>query len=24
MNDDDFEEVVSSLTQIILKGCGIC
>ncbi len=23
MNDDDFEEVVSSLTQIILKGCGI-
>jgi len=23
MSDDDFEEVVSSLTQIILKGCGI-
>lgn len=23
MNDDDFEDVVSSLTQIILKGCGI-
>lgn len=23
MNDDDFEEVVASLTQIILKGCGI-
>jgi len=23
MNDNDFEEVVSSLTQIILKGCGI-
>jgi len=23
MNDDDFEAVVSSLTQIILKGCGI-
>jgi len=23
MNDDDFEEVVDSLTQIILKGCGI-
>lgn len=23
MNDDDFEEVISSLTQIILKGCGI-
>ncbi|WNC72692.1 TetR/AcrR family transcriptional regulator [Thalassotalea psychrophila] len=23
MNDEDFEEVVSSLTQIILKGCGI-
>jgi len=23
MDDDDFEAVVSSLTQIILKGCGI-
>ena len=23
MNDDDFEEVVNSLSQIILKGCGI-
>jgi TetR/AcrR family transcriptional regulator len=23
MNDEDFEEVVASLTQIILKGCGI-
>jgi TetR/AcrR family transcriptional regulator len=23
MSDDDFEEVVTSLTQIILKGCGI-
>jgi len=23
MNDDDFEAVVASLTQIILKGCGI-
>lgn len=23
MNDDDFETVVASLTQIILKGCGI-
>ena len=23
MNDDDFEEVVASLTQIILKGCGV-
>lgn len=23
MNDDDFEDVVTSLTQIILKGCGI-
>jgi len=23
MNKDDFEDVVSSLTQIILKGCGI-
>jgi len=23
MSNDDFEEVVSSLTQIILKGCGI-
>ncbi len=23
MNDDDFEEVVVSLTQVILKGCGI-
>lgn len=23
MNDDDFEEVVASVTQIILKGCGI-
>lgn len=23
MSDDDFEEVVASLTQIILKGCGI-
>ncbi len=23
MNDKDFEEVVASLTQIILKGCGI-
>ena len=23
MNDDDFEEVVASITQIILKGCGI-
>lgn len=23
MSDDDFEEVVDSLTQIILKGCGI-
>lgn len=23
MNDDDFESVVASLTQIILKGCGI-
>jgi TetR/AcrR family transcriptional regulator len=23
MNDDDFEDVVASLTQIILKGCGI-
>jgi len=23
MNDDDFEEVVVSLTHIILKGCGI-
>jgi len=23
MNEDDFEDVVSSLTQIILKGCGI-
>lgn len=23
MNDDDFEEVVTSLTTIILKGCGI-
>jgi len=23
MQDNDFEEVVSSLTQIILKGCGI-
>lgn len=23
MNDDDFEEVVASLTQIIIKGCGI-
>lgn len=23
MDDDDFEEVVASLTQIILKGCGI-
>lgn len=23
MNDDDFEAIVGSLTQIILKGCGI-
>lgn len=23
MNDDDFEDVVTSLTTIILKGCGI-
>ncbi|WP_245807517.1 TetR/AcrR family transcriptional regulator [Cognaticolwellia beringensis] len=23
MSDDDFEDVVTSLTQIILKGCGI-
>ncbi|MEC4725222.1 TetR/AcrR family transcriptional regulator [Shewanella sp. D64] len=23
MSDEDFEDVVSSLTQIILKGCGI-
>jgi len=23
MNDDDFEAIVTSLTQIILKGCGI-
>lgn len=23
MNDDDFEDVVASLTKIILKGCGI-
>lgn len=23
MNDDDFEAVVGSLTQVILKGCGI-
>jgi len=23
MSNDDFEEVVSSLTQVILKGCGI-
>jgi len=23
MTDDDFEDVVASLTQIILKGCGI-
>lgn len=23
MNDDDFEEVVATLTKIILKGCGI-
>lgn len=23
MSDDDFEEVVASLTQIIIKGCGI-
>jgi TetR/AcrR family transcriptional regulator len=23
MTDDDFEDVVTSLTQIILKGCGI-
>jgi len=23
MDDDDFEEVVGSLTQIILKGCGV-
>ena len=23
MDDEDFEEVVASLTQIILKGCGI-
>ena len=23
MSDDDFEEVIASLTQIILKGCGI-
>jgi TetR/AcrR family transcriptional regulator len=23
MKDDDFEEIVDSLTQIILKGCGI-
>jgi TetR/AcrR family transcriptional regulator len=23
MNDDDFEDVVASLTNIILKGCGI-
>ena len=23
MNNDDFEEVVDSLTQIIMKGCGI-
>lgn len=23
MNDDDFEEVVASITKIILKGCGI-
>jgi TetR/AcrR family transcriptional regulator len=23
MNDDDYEDVVRSLTQIILKGCGV-
>jgi TetR/AcrR family transcriptional regulator len=23
MNDDDYEDVATSLTQIILKGCGI-
>ena len=23
MNDEDFEAVVASLTQIILKGCGV-
>jgi len=23
MSDEDFEEVVASLTRIILKGCGI-
>jgi TetR/AcrR family transcriptional regulator len=23
MSDDDFEDVVNSLTQVILKGCGI-